>query len=50
MSNEYVTLRLPKELIDEIDKLMENGRLGFKSRAEVAKEAFRKLLQEYKEA
>lgn len=50
MSNEYVTIRLPKELMDEIDNLMRNGKLGFKSRAEVAKEAIRRLLQEYKEA
>lgn len=46
MSNEYTTLRLPTELVDEIDKLV--GKHGFTSRAEVAKEAIRKLLQEYK--
>ena len=45
MSNECTTLRLPKELVDEIDKIV--GKHGFTSRAEVAKEAIRKLLQEY---
>lgn len=46
MSNEYTTLRLPKDLIDEIDKIV--GKHGFTSRAEVAKEAIRALLKEYK--
>ena len=47
MSNEYVTIRLPKDLIDQMDKLV--GRFGFTSRAEIAKEAIRKLLKEYRE-
>ena len=45
MSNAYTTLRLPKDLIEKMDKLV--GKFGFKSRAEVAKEAIRHLLQEY---
>ena len=45
MSNEYVTVKLPKDLADEMDKLL--GRFGFTSRAEIAKEAIRKLLQAY---
>jgi Arc/MetJ-type ribon-helix-helix transcriptional regulator len=47
MGNEYTTLKLPTELVDEVDQLV--GKHGFTSRAEVAKEAIRKLLQQYKE-
>jgi len=47
MSNEYVTIKLPKDLISEMDKLL--GKYGFTSRAEIAKEAIRKLLKEYKQ-
>jgi metal-responsive CopG/Arc/MetJ family transcriptional regulator len=47
MSNEYTTLRLPKELVNEIDKIV--GKHGFTSRAEVAKEAIRALLKEYEQ-
>jgi len=47
MSNEYITVKLPKELVDQMDKLV--GKFGFTSRAEIAKEAIRKLLKEYRE-
>jgi metal-responsive CopG/Arc/MetJ family transcriptional regulator len=43
--NKYVTIKLPKHLVDEIDNFV--GRYGFVSRTEVVKEAIRKLLQEY---
>lgn len=48
MSSEYVTVSIPKELADEIDKLV--GKHGFSSRAEIVKSAIRKLLSEEKEA
>lgn len=38
----YVDVSLPKELIEEMDKLI--GQYGFRSRAEIAKEAIRQLL------
>ena len=46
-SEDYATLKIPKELADEIDKIV--GLMGFRSRAEFVKEAIRKLLMEYKE-
>jgi len=42
MSGEYVTIRLPRDLVDEIDQLV--GKLGYRSRSEVVKEAVRRLL------
>lgn len=48
MSNGYVTLKIPHSLADPMDKLV--GKFGFKSRAEIAKEAIRKLLLEYPES
>ncbi len=42
MSGEYVPIRLPRELVEEIDNLV--GRLGYRSRAEIVKEAVRRLL------
>jgi len=48
MSNEYVTISIPKELADEVDKLV--GKHGFSSRAEIVKAAIRKLLSEEKGA
>ena len=42
MSGGYVQIRLPKELVDEIDKLV--GKLGYRSRSEIIKEAVRRLL------
>lgn len=40
-----MTVRLPRELIDEIDRFIaENPHLGYKSRAEVVKDAIRQFL------
>jgi Arc/MetJ-type ribon-helix-helix transcriptional regulator len=39
---EYVPVKLPRDLIDEMDQLV--GTFGFRSRAEIAKEAIRRLL------
>jgi Arc/MetJ-type ribon-helix-helix transcriptional regulator len=44
--NEYSTVKLPNDLIAEVDTLV--GTHGFKTRAEVVKEAIRKFLREYK--
>jgi metal-responsive CopG/Arc/MetJ family transcriptional regulator len=48
MSNEYVSISIPKELIVDIDKFV--GKKGFSSRAEVVKAAIREYLDEHKEA
>jgi len=45
VSNGYVTLKIPQQLADEIDALI--GKHGFTSRAEIAKEAIRRLLEQY---
>jgi len=42
----YVTVRIPKELSDAIDKYV--GTLGFRSRTEFVKEAVRALLLKYR--
>lgn len=45
MSEEYITLKLPKSLVEEIDRFIaENPQLGYKSRAEVVKEAVRQMI------
>jgi hypothetical protein len=43
--DKYVTIKLPKNLVDEIDNFV--GKHGFVSRTEVVKEAIRRLLQQY---
>lgn len=45
MGNKYVTVKLPRNLVDEIDKFV--GNYGFVSRTEVVKEALRRLFQQY---
>jgi metal-responsive CopG/Arc/MetJ family transcriptional regulator len=47
MATEWVTLKLPKELVNEIDKLV--GKLGYTSRTDVASEAIRNFLGTFKE-
>ena len=46
--SDHVTVKIPKDLTDEMDKLI--GALGFRSRGEIAKEAIRQLLNHYKES
>ena len=47
MSEEsHVTIKIPKDLVDEMDRL--KGQHGFRSRGEIAKEAIRKLIFNYK--
>ena len=43
--DEYTTVRIPNDLAIEIDKLI--GTKGFKTRAEVTKEALRRFLLDY---
>lgn len=45
MSQTHVTIKLPKELVEEMDKLI--GTHGFRSRGEIAKEAIRSFLPKY---
>ena len=45
MGGKYVTIKLPKSLVDEIDTFV--GKYGFVSRTEVVKEALRRLFQQY---
>ncbi len=45
-SDEYTTVRLPKEIMDEIDQIIRRGTRGYKSRAEFIKEAIRKRFDE----
>ena len=45
MGNKYVTIKLPRNIVDEIDKFV--GKYGFVSRTEVVKEALRRLFQQY---
>jgi metal-responsive CopG/Arc/MetJ family transcriptional regulator len=47
MAPPYVTIKLPKELMDVIDEIVEKKELGFVSRAEFVKEAVRRLYLEY---
>ena len=46
MDNKYVTIKLPRNIVDEIDKFV--GKYGFVSRTEVVKEALRTFFQQYK--
>jgi hypothetical protein len=45
-SDDYTTVRLPKEIMDEIDQIIKRGTRGYKSRAEFIKEAIRKRFEE----
>ena len=46
MPRRYVNVKLPVELADEVDKILEKKILGYRSRAEFVAEAVRdKLLQ-----
>jgi Arc/MetJ-type ribon-helix-helix transcriptional regulator len=48
--DEYTTVRLPKEIMDEIDQIIKRGTRGYKSRAEFIKEAIRKRFEELQTA
>jgi metal-responsive CopG/Arc/MetJ family transcriptional regulator len=42
----YITLKIPKTLADEIDKMIESKTLGYRSRAELATDAIRRRLEQ----
>lgn len=44
MDDEYVTVKIPIELAYQIDKLIKEGKAGYKTRAEFVKEAIRQRL------
>ncbi|MEM2342359.1 MAG: ribbon-helix-helix domain-containing protein [Candidatus Bathyarchaeia archaeon] len=37
----YISVKIPKELMDEIDKIVSSGILGYRSRMEFIKDAVR---------
>ena len=45
-TDDYTTVRLPKELMEEIDDIIKRGMRGYKSRAEFIKEAIRRRFEE----
>jgi metal-responsive CopG/Arc/MetJ family transcriptional regulator len=47
MTTEWVTLKLPKTLVDQIDKIV--GKQGYTSRTDVASEAIRDFLKKFQE-
>ena len=42
----YVSVSIPRDLIERIDKIIKSGRYGYDSRPEFIKEAIRKRLEE----
>ena len=49
-TDDYTTVRLPKELMEEIDQIIKRGTRGYKSRSEFIKEAIRKRFEELQAA
>lgn len=45
--NEYVVIKIPKDLATPVDDLI--GKFGFRTRAEITKEALRALLLRYQD-
>jgi metal-responsive CopG/Arc/MetJ family transcriptional regulator len=45
----YVTIKLPKNLIDQIDEVLERQNLGYASRTELVKDAVRSYLAAMKQ-
>ncbi len=39
--DDYVTVRIPKQLADEVDEIIRSGTLGYRTRTEVVNEATR---------
>ncbi|GEM_PF-1404775 len=40
----YITIKLPKSLVEQIDDVLERQNLGYASRAEIVKDAVRSFL------
>lgn len=45
-NEDYVTIKIPKALADEIDRVIESGLLGYRSRAELVSEAVRRRIEQ----
>jgi metal-responsive CopG/Arc/MetJ family transcriptional regulator len=46
VDDNYVGVRLPKELIDDVDRLIDRKAMGFRSRAEFIADAIRRRLEQ----
>lgn len=44
-ADEYTTVRIPRELMEEVDRIVRHGLMGYRSRAEFVKEAIRDKLK-----
>jgi metal-responsive CopG/Arc/MetJ family transcriptional regulator len=44
----YVTIKLPKDLVEQVDNILEQQNLGYASRAELVKDALRSFLAKMK--
>lgn len=42
----YVTVKVPRALADEIDQIIEAGTLGYRSRAEMVNDAVRRRIEQ----
>lgn len=47
---DWQTVGLPKDLLDMIDRIIEDGKLGYTSKSEFIKEAIREKILRLKEA
>ena len=45
-NEDYVTLKVPKALADEIDQIIESRQLGYRSRAEMVNDAIRHRIEQ----
>ena len=45
-NGDYVTLKIPKALADEIDQIVQSGMLGYRSRAELVADVVRRRVEE----
>ena len=45
-NGDYVTIKIPKELADQIDQIIQAGKLGYRSRAELVTEATRRRIEQ----
>ena len=45
-NKEYITIKIPRELLDQCEKLVEKSDLGFTSRTDVVKTAIRTFLMD----
>ena len=48
VTKKYTNVGVPQDLIDTIDKIVKNSKLGYKSRGEFVKESVRNSIKELK--